>query len=79
MGLPEEARLAAMARAPGVHQYPRNGTPDLTAALEDAVLLLGDPMYRAVALAEAEFLEQPYFALSGRLYLSRVADCFADS
>ena len=52
---------------------------DLTAALEDAVLLLGDPMYRAVAPAEAEFLEQPYFALSGRLYLSRVADCFADS
>lgn len=43
LGLPEEARLAALARGPGIYQYPQNGTPSLTAALAEH---LGQPQDR---------------------------------
>ena len=45
---------------------------ELEEALKDAENIIADPMIRLISPANANFIELPHFALSGRLYLKRI-------
>ena len=49
-----------------------HGEEELEEALKDAENIIADPMIRLISPANANFIELPHFALSGRLYLKRI-------
>lgn len=53
-----------------------HGEEEAQAALQSAKRILGDPLYRAVSPRDAEFLELPHLAFSGRMYHRNYPDLF---
>ena len=51
-----------------------HGEEELEEALTDAENIIADPMVRLISPANADFIELPHFALSGRLYLKKIPD-----
>ena len=51
-----------------------HGEEELEEALKDAENIIADPMVRLISPANADFIELPHFALSGRLYLKKIPD-----
>ena len=49
-----------------------HGEEELEEALKDADNIIADPMVRLISPPNANFIELPHFALSGRLYLKRI-------
>jgi hypothetical protein len=51
-----------------------HGEEELEEALKDADNIIADPMVRLISPPNANFIELPHFALSGRLYLKKIPD-----
>ena len=49
-----------------------HGEEELEEALKEADNIIADPMVRLISPPNANFIELPHFALSGRLYLKRI-------
>lgn len=51
-----------------------HGEEELEEALKEADNIIADPMVRLISPPNANFIELPHFALSGRLYLKKIPD-----
>ncbi len=51
-----------------------HGEEELEEALKDADNIIADPMVKLISPPNANFIELPHFALSGRLYLKKIPD-----
>ena len=51
-----------------------HGEEELEEALKEADNIIADPMVRLISPPNANFIELPHFALSGRLYLKMIPD-----
>ena len=51
---------------------------DVIAAVEDAAIIIADPLYKAVCPPEAKFISLPSEAFSGRLYRSEIPNLISE-
>ena len=51
-----------------------HGEDEIRAALSDAEIIIGDPMFELIAPKTAKFIRLPHFAMSGRLYRKEIPD-----
>ena len=49
-----------------------HGEEEIRAALADAEVIIGDPLFELVAPKEAKFIRLPHFAMSGRLFRKQI-------
>jgi hypothetical protein len=51
-----------------------HGEDEIRAALSDAEVIIGDPMFELISPESARFVRLPHFAMSGRLFRKEIPD-----